>query len=187
MDHHNEIQKVFALERCDVGSNLFRAEKSYTVASLAGKGPIWNRQMVDNLTTTTFNGFNWYYVLNSAPAVPNLADAAWSCVLKKPVVTSTKKNGKIIKQTTPAISDFKVNVTYDGSQLKVWECDDLVQGKYVMVQSLSVAIAWDASAKTPSGTPIWEAAQLDPRMRNWYWACPSGTGARTCYPVTSLR
>jgi len=182
-----EINQVFALDRCDVGKDILRAQKSYDVASLAGKSPNWNRQVVDNLKTTTFNGNNYYYRVSEAPSIQNLTDPAWACVLKKPIVTTVKKNGKSVKVSTPATSDFKVNVTSDGTTLSVWECDDLVQGKFVKVQDLSLSKAWDASTKTPDGVSIWAAGQTDPRLRNWYWACPTGTGSRTCYPVSSLK
>jgi len=98
-----------------------------------------------------------------------------------------KKNGKMVKVTKPAVSDFRVNLSSDGSTISIWECDDIKAGEFIEVQKVLISESWDVSDKDSSNNVLWEIAMNDPRHVNWTWACPAGTGNRTCYRVEGLK
>jgi|GEM_PF-3272196 len=181
-----QTQNAFTVERCDFANRGSHANKNYDLSVFGTAKGTWTRQAVDNLDPFTYESLGFNYQVD-ATTIENFDDLKWSCAVKKPVTTSVKKNGKVVKVTTPAVSDFKVNVSSDGEALSIWECDDLKQGKFLKVQSISLANAWDTTEKTGKGETLWEVAKLDPKYPNWTWACPAGTGSKTCFQVSSLK
>lgn len=178
-------QRVFAVERCDSGNSKKNAIKSYVLSDLAGKKSNWARQAISNANPLTYDGSTNYYRLDDIGA-QDLTAPEWSCKVKKPVTTTVKKNGKSTKVTTPAVSDFKVNISSDGNEITLWECDDLKLGQFVQVQKILLSNSWDISVRDASNNFLWVAAMSDPKYVNWTWACPDVKGERTCRPVSSL-
>jgi hypothetical protein len=92
----------------------------------------------------------------------------------------------MVKVTKPAVSDFRVNVSGDGSSISIWECDDIESGQFIEVQKILISESWDISIRDSSNNLLWVQAMSDPRHRNWTWACPAGTGNRTCHTISGL-
>lgn len=178
-------QKVFTVERCDSGNSKKNAVKSYVLADLSGKKSNWARQAISNAKPFNYDGSTNYYRLDEVGA-QDLTALEWSCKVKKPVTTTVKKNGKSSKVTTPAVSDFKVNITSDGNELTIWECDDLKLGQFVQVQKALISNSWDLSVRDANNNFLWVTAMSDPKHVNWTWACPDVKGDRTCRYVSSL-
>ncbi len=169
VDWPYETQSTFTIERCNTRS----------------QATTWVRQPIANMDSFSYGGSGSHYRINEvAPQDLNLPK--WVCAIKKPVTTTVKKNGKSVKVTKPATSDFKVNVSGDSSSLTIWECDDLKTGKFIEVQKLMLENAWDLSIKDANGNPLWVIAKNDPKYLNWTWACPPSKDKRTCYPVSGL-
>jgi hypothetical protein len=178
-------QKVFTLERCDSGNSKKNAVRNYSISDLVGKNSIWARQAISNLNPLVYEGSPNYYRIEDL-GVKDLSIPEWNCAIKKSITSTEKKNGKSVKITKPAVSDFKVNITSDGSVLTIWECDDLKLGQFIEVQKISLSQAWDLSARDANNNFLWVMAMFDPRHPNWTWACPDIKGERTCSLVSSI-
>jgi hypothetical protein len=181
------IQHAFAVARCDLPANgSENAEKKYDINSLKNKLGAWARQDISNLKEAEYQGEEANYRVDQL--VPqDLTDPSWKCSIKKPKTSTVKKNGKMVKVTKPAVSDFRVNLSSDGSTISIWECDDIEAGEFIEVQKVLISESWDVSDKDSSNNALWEVAMNDPRHVNWTWACPAGTGNRTCYRVGGLK
>jgi hypothetical protein len=162
------IQHAFAVVRCDSEDDL------------------WSKQNISNLKAFEYLGEEANYRVDQL--VPqDLSDSSWKCSIKKPKTSTVKKNGKMVKVTKPPVSDFRVNLSSDGSTISIWECDDIEAGEFIEVQKVLISESWDVSDKDSSNNVLWEIAMNDPRHVNWTWACPAGTGNRTCYRVEGLK
>jgi hypothetical protein len=180
-----ETQRAFAIERCDFANRGSHANKSYDLSVFGTAKGSWNRQQVDNLVPFSYQTLSFNYRIDSV-GQEDFSDPKWECALKKPTVVTTKKNGKSVKTVTPPVSDFKVNVSSDGTSLSIWECDDIKLGKFTKVQTILISNGWDTTEKTGKGETLWEVAKLDPKHPNWTWACPTGTGPRNCHGISGL-
>jgi hypothetical protein len=178
-------QYTFSVQRCDSGTSENRAKKQYDIDTLKNGIGTWARQEISNLDGFVHRGDPYNYRVDQVVA-QDLSDPVWKCSVKKPKTSTVKKNGKNVKVTKPAVSDFRVNVSGDGSSVSVWECDDIESGKFIEVQKLLISESWDVSIKDSSNNNLWVQAMNDPRHRNWTWACPAGTGDRTCRQVSGL-
>lgn len=179
-------QYSFSVQRCDSGNNQKIANKQYDVNSLKNGVGNWIRQEIANLDGFNYRGNSHNYQV--AQVVPrDLTNPSWKCSIKKPTTSTVKKNGKTVKVTKPAVSDFRVNVSGDGSSMSIWECDDIKSGEFVEVQKVLISESWDMSIRDSSNNLLWVQAMSDPRHVNWTWACPAGTGDRTCYKVPGLK
>ena len=179
-------QYTFSVQRCDSGNSEKNANKQYDINSLKNGVGNWARQDIANLDGFIYRGDSYNYRVEQV--VPqDLTDPSWKCSIKKPTTSTVKKNGKTVKVTKPAVSDFRVNVTGDGSSMSVWECDDIKSGKFVEVQKILISESWDMSIRDSSNNLLWVQAMNDPRHVNWTWACPAISGNRTCYAVQGLK
>ena len=153
------IQHAFSVARCDLPENgSENAVKKYDISSLKNKLGTWKRQKISNLKDFEYRGDGNNYLVD-----------------------------KMVKVTKPAVSDFRVNLSSDGSTISIWECDDIEAGEFIEVQKVLISESWDVSDKDSSNNALWEIAMNDPRHVNWTWACPAGTGNRTCYRVEGLK
>ena len=181
------IQHAFSVARCDLPENgSENAVKKYDISSLKNKLGTWKRQKISNLKDFEYRGDGNNYLVDQLVS-QDLTDPSWKCSIKKPKTSTVKKNGKMVKVTKPAVSDFRVNLSSDGSTISIWECDDIEAGEFIEVQKVSISESWDVSDKDSSNNALWEVAMNDPRHVNWTWACPAGTGNRTCYRVEGLK
>lgn len=179
-------QYTFSVQRCDSGNSGKNANKQYDINSLKNGVGNWVRQEIANLDGFSYReNSNNYQVSQVVPR--DLASPSWKCSIKKPTTSTVKKNGKTVKIVKPAVSDFRVNVSGDGSSMSIWECDDLKSGEFVEVQKILISESWDMSIRDSSNNLLWVQAMSDPRHVNWTWACPTGTGDRTCYKVPGLK
>jgi len=178
-------QYTFSVQRCDSGNSENRAKKQYDIDTLKNGIGTWARQEISNLDGFVHRGDAYNYRVDQVVA-QDLSDPVWKCSVKKPKTSTVKKNGKMVKVTKPAVSDFRVNVSGDGSSVSVWECDDIESGQFIEVQKILISESWDVSIKDSSNNNLWVQAMNDPRHRNWTWACPAGTGDRTCHQVSGL-
>jgi len=179
-------QYIFSVQRCDSGNSQKNANKQYDINSLKNGVGAWARQEIANLDGFAYSGTSHNYRVEQVTP-QDLSDPAWKCSIKKPTTSTVKKNGKTVKVTTPAVSDFRVNLTGDGSSMSIWECDDIKAGKFVEVQKILISQSWDISIKDSSNNLLWVQAMTDPRHVNWTWACPAGSGNRTCYNIQGLK
>jgi hypothetical protein len=180
------IQNSFSVLRCDPGDGFENAVKKYDINSLKNKLGMWKRQKISNLKGFSYRGDGNNYRIDQLVS-QDLTDPSWKCSIKKPKTSTVNKNGKMVKVTKPAVSDFRVNLSSDGSTISIWECDDIETGEFIEVQKVLISESWDISDKDPSNNALWEIARNDPRQVNWTWACPAGTGNRTCYRVEGLK
>jgi hypothetical protein len=164
-----ETQNTFTVERCNTKSQTSN----------------WVRQPIANMESFSYDGSGSHYRLDEL-GQQDLTQPKWACSIKKPVITTVKKNGKSVKVTKPASSDFKVNASGDGSSITIWECDDLKTGKFIETQKIMLENAWDLSIKDSNNNPLWVIAKSDPKYPNWTWACPPSKENRTCYPISGL-
>lgn len=180
------IQHAFVVARCDSGDGHENAVKKYDINSLKNKLGTWKRQKISNLKDFYHQGDRNNYLVAQLVS-QDLTDPSWKCSIKKPKTSTVKKNGKMVNVTKPAVSDFRVNLSSDGSTISIWECDDIEAGEFIEVQKVLISESWDVSDKDSSNNGLWEVAMNDPRHVNWTWACPAGTGNRTCYTVKDLK
>jgi hypothetical protein len=180
-----KTQKVFTVERCDSGNSKKSAVRSYSISDLTGNKSMWARQEISNLDSFVYEGSPNYYRFDDLGAKDS-SSPRWNCAIKKSTTTTEKRNGKSVKVTKQAISDFKVNVTSDGSVITIWECDDLKLGQFLEVQKFVLSKAWDLSVRDSNNNFLWVAAMSDPKHVNWTWACPDVKGERTCSMVSGL-
>lgn len=178
-------QYTFSVQRCDSGNSEQRANKQYDIDSLKNKNGKWARQEISNLEGFVYRGDSYNYQVDRVVA-QDLTDPAWKCSVKKPKTSTVKKNGKMVKVTKPAVSDFRVNVSGDGSSISIWECDDIESGQFIEVQKILVSESWDVSIRDSSSNNLWVQAMNDPRHVNWTWACPAGSENRTCHTIPGL-
>lgn len=181
------IQHAFSVARCDLPENgSENAVKKYDINSLKNKLGTWKRQKISNLKDFEYRGDGNNYLVDQLVS-QDLTNPSWKCSIKKAKTSTVKKNGKMVKVTKPAVSDFRVNLSSDGSTISIWECDDIEAGEFIEVQRVLISESWDVSDKDSSNNALWEVAMNDPRHVNWTWACPAGTGNRTCYRVEGLK
>jgi hypothetical protein len=180
------IQNSFSVLRCDPGDGFENAVKKYDINSLKNKLGMWKRQKISNLKGFSYRGDGNNYRVDQLVS-QDLTDPSWKCSIKKPKTSTVNKNGKMVKVTKPAVSDFRVNLSSDGSTISIWECDDLETGEFIEVQKILISESWDISDKDSSNNALWEIAMNDPRHVNWTWACPAGTGNRSCYRISGLK
>jgi hypothetical protein len=178
-------QYAFSVQRCDSGNSGQRAIKQYDIDSLKNKIGKWTKQDISNLDGFVYRGDSYNYQVDRVVA-HDLTDPSWKCSVKKSKTSTVKKNGKMVKVTKPAVSDFRVNVSGDGSSISIWECDDIDSGEFVEVQKILISESWDASIRDSSNNLLWVQAMSDPKHVNWTWACPAGTENRTCHTVPGL-
>jgi hypothetical protein len=178
-------QYTFSVQRCDSGNSEPRAIKQYDIDTLKNNIGTWARQDISNLDGFEYQRDSYNYQVDRV-VEQDLSDPSWKCSVKKPKTSTVKKNGKMVKVTKPAVSDFRVNVSGDGSSISIWECDDIESGQFIEVQKILISESWDISIRDSSNNLLWVQAMSDPRHRNWTWACPAGTGNRTCHTISGL-
>lgn len=179
-------QYTFSVQRCDSGNSQKNANKQYDIGSLKNGVGAWARQDIANLEGFIYRGNSYNYRVDQVVS-RDLTNPSWKCSIKKPKTSTVKKNGKSVKVTQPPVSDFRVNVSGDGTSISIWECDDIKSGEFVEVQKILISESWDMSIRDSSNNLLWVQAMNDPRHVNWTWACPAGTGDRTCYQIPGLK